>query len=165
MNIRLFAPSDLPAVHHLLTSNRWEYFLDAVIDEQGLHHRDEKYFVGTDSLTFVCLDDSEMLLGFIRFTELQEGESPDFVLYVDKDARQQGVGKALLRYGVEYIFSNYSKIRRIEATTREDNIAMQKTFESLGFRKEAHYVKEWENRETHEYMDSYGYALLREEFI
>jgi RimJ/RimL family protein N-acetyltransferase len=127
--------------------------------------RDEKHFASDAAQTLVCIDDDK-LLGFIHFDSIKNssGDYPSFTLCVDKDARGKGVGKQLLHDGVGYIFNHYDKIRRIYATTREDNIAMQKTFKSVGFRQEARYKKEWENRETGEYVDGLGYAILREEF-
>ncbi|MEJ0053885.1 MAG: GNAT family protein [bacterium] len=166
MEIHLFRPGDLPAIHHLLTSNRWEYFLDPIIDERGLAIRDENYFSSETAQTLVCYDESK-LLGFIHFDNIKNSgsDAPSFTLCVDKDARGKGVGTKLLKEGIAYIFGRYDKIRRIYATTREDNAAMRKVFESLGFRQEARHKKEWENRETGEYVDAVGYALLREEFI
>ncbi len=111
-------------------------------------------------------NDEGTILGFIHFDNVKDspGEAPSFTLCVDKDARGQGVGKTLLTDGIAYIFEHFKKIRRIYATTREDNTAMQKTFEALGFRQEARHVKEWENRQTGEFVDALGYGLLREEF-
>ena len=42
--IKPFEVKDLEEIHKLLTSNRWEFFLDPVIDERGLKVRDEKFF-------------------------------------------------------------------------------------------------------------------------
>lgn len=156
---------DVPALHHLLTSNRWDYFLEPVIDKKGLEVRDEKYFASNTTQTLVYLDSQENLKGFIRFFDINNSDigSPEFNVNVDEGARGKGVGKLLVRRGVEHIFDSYAKVRRIEATTRVDNKAMQRVFELAGFRHEATYKKDWPVGEG-KYVDSLGYAILREEF-
>lgn len=164
--VTLFQSSDLADIHHLLVSNRWEYFLDPIVTEEGLKKRNETYFSSNENATLICRDETEKLLGLIRFFEIENDEtsSPDFTIYVDGKARNKGVGKRLLTEGVKHIFATYPHIRRIEATTRSDNIPMQKLFESIGFVKEAHYRKEWKNGESGKFMDAFGYALLKDEF-
>ena len=166
MDIRPFDSKDLPAAHRLLASNRWEHFLDPVIDEQGLKIRDEKYFSGDTAETLVAIDDEGTLVGLVQFEGVNNDVDafPSFTLYIEKGARGKGLGTELLKEGIAYIFRKFDKVRRIYATTRADNTPMQKTFEAVGFRQEARHKKEWQNRETGEYIDTLGYALLREEF-
>lgn len=166
VTITLFQTSDLQDIHRLLMSNRWEYFLDPVVTVEGLKKRDEVYFSSKENVTLVCRNEEKKLLGIIRFFEIENDEtsSPDFTIYIDEKARNKGIGKRLLTEGIKHIFATFSHIRRIEATTRGDNIPMQKLFESVGFVKEAHYRKEWKNRESGKFMDAFGYALLKEEF-
>ncbi len=162
--IRLFEPSDLPALHHLLTSNRWEYFIDPIIDEEGLNVRDLLYFSSDTHKTLVYVDTRGSILGYIRFFDIENSDSdaPDFIVSVDEHSRGKRIGLELVKQGVKYIFSTYDKIRRIEAATRVDNIPMQKVFESAGFTHEATYRKEWRVSKDH-YVDSLGYGILREE--
>ena len=164
MSIRHFISEDVPALHHLLTSNRWEYFLHPVIDERGLKARNEKYFASNTTKTLVYIDSGRDLKGFIRFFDIRNSDvgSPEFIVNLDEGARGKGVGTLLVSQGVRYIFDTYDKIRRIEATTRVDNIAMRRVFESAGFTHEATYRKAWPVNEG-KYVDSLGYAILREE--
>ena len=164
MAIRPFISEDIPAIHHLLTSNRWEYFLNPIIDERGLEVRDEKYFASDTTQTLVFIDSERSLKGFIRFFDIKNSDigSPEFIVNVDEGARGKGVGTELVSRGVRYVFDTYDKVRRIEATTRVDNKAMQKVFKSAGFRHEATYRKDWRVKEG-KYVDSLGYAILREE--
>ena len=165
--IKLFESEDLQELHKLIASNRWDFFLDPIIDERGLGVRDEKYFLNETNQTLVYRDDNGILLGYIHFDNIKNtnNDAPSFTVSVDKGIRGSGVGKELVKQGVKYIFDKYDKIRRIYATTREDNIPMQKIFESLGFRQEARHKKEWEIRATGEYVDTLGYAVLRDEFL
>jgi RimJ/RimL family protein N-acetyltransferase len=114
----------------------------------------------------VYRDDYEKLLGYIHFDQIKNTniDAPSFTVCVDKNSQGMGIGKNLVKNGVVYIFDKYNHIRRIYAQTREDNIPMIKTFESLGFRQEARHKKEWPIRTTGEYIDTLGYAILKEEF-
>ncbi len=165
MAIRPFIPEDIPALHHLLTSNYWEYFLNPIIDEQELQARNEKYFSSNTTQTLVYIDSAATLKGLIRFFDIKNSdtESPLFIVNVDESARGNGVGTELVVQGVRYIFDTYDKIRRIEATTRVDNKAMQRVLASAGFRHEATYRDVWRIKEG-TYVDSLGYAILRDEF-
>ncbi|MHB1129456.1 MAG: GNAT family N-acetyltransferase [Ilumatobacteraceae bacterium] len=165
MVIRLFVSEDIPALHHLLTSNRWEYFLNPVIDERELAVRDKRYFASDTTETLVYIDSERSLKGFIRFFDIKNSDidSPLFIVNIDESARGIGVGTELVRRGVKYVFDTFDKIRRVEATTRVDNKAIQKLFESAGFRHEATYRKVWRVKDG-KYVDSLGYAILREEF-
>lgn len=162
--IRPFKPSDTLALHTLLTANRWEYFIDPIIDEEGLKIRNEKYFSSENNQTLVSVDENGMLQGYIRFFDIEnsDDDAPDFIVSVDESVRGKGIGTELVKEGVKYIFSKYDKIHRIEATTRVDNLPMQKVFESAGFTHEATYRKAWKVRGS-EYVDALGYGILREE--
>ena len=164
--VRVFNPEDIKDIHNLLTSNRWEYFLDPVITAEGLKKRNEEYFSSKDSKSLVYRSAQNNLLGVIRFFEIEDNDtsSPDFTINVDEQARQKGVGKQLLREGVQFIFDMYKNIRRVEATTRCDNVPMQRLFEAVGFAKESHYRKVWKNSNTGVFMDAFGYAVLKDEF-
>ncbi len=52
---------------------------------------------------------------------------------------------------------------RLEGTTREDNIAMRKSFVRSGFVKEAHYREAWPT-ETGVLMASTAYGILRRDW-
>jgi RimJ/RimL family protein N-acetyltransferase len=165
MAIKLFEASDLSDIHYLLTSNHWDFYLDPLIDEAGVRVRGEDYFSGDGNVTLVSRSDQGVLEGFIHFDTFKNSDenAPSFNISVDKGARGKGIGTQLVKEGIKYIFEHHTKIRRIYATTREDNIPMQKVFESLGFRLEATHKKEWKIRETGAFVDELGYALLKED--
>ena len=165
--IRPFNAQDIKDIRDLLTSNRWEYFLHPVIANEELSKRTENYFSGDGIESFVCRDEHGKLLGLIRFFDIEDSDisSPEFTVYVDEQARQIGVGTDLLRMGLQFVFNTYLNTRRVEATTRCDNIPMQRLFESTGFTKESQYRKDWKNTDTGEYMDAFGYAILKDEFM
>jgi RimJ/RimL family protein N-acetyltransferase len=110
-------------------------------------------------------NEDKVLKGYIRFFDIENNDSsaPLFDIKVVADARGQGIGTDLVQYAVAYIFKHFQQIRRIEATTREDNLAMQKVLSACGFVHEATYRKAWKVNGSI-FIDSLGYALLREEF-
>ena len=62
-----------------------------------------------------------------------------------------------------HVFTTMPAVNRFEGQTREDNIAMRKTFVRAGFVKEAHYREGWpiENSPP---LASVGYSILRRDW-
>ena len=73
------------------------------------------------------------------------------------------MGTETVRGLVRHLFRECPNIVRIEGQTRDDNVAMRKTFLRSGFVKEAHYRKAWPTAEG-ELRDSVAYGLLRSDF-
>jgi hypothetical protein len=61
---------------------------------------------------------------------------------------------------VEDLDDDTHDVDRLEGTTRQDNVAMRRTFRAVGFVKEAHYGCGWPARDGR-LLDAVGYALLR----
>lgn len=164
--IRLFEESDLRRIHQFLLDNLWPFHMDDRITQEGLESRGFEYFSSDSSRTFVCLDDQK-LVGFIRFYDLSNSDTcyPSFDIRVAQDHRGRGIGQNMLLQGIKAIFQEFDQIRRIVCETRFDNLGMQKALEKVGFRKEAVYLKEWKINATNTFVDSYGYAILREEVL
>ena len=53
---------------------------------------------------------------------------------------------------------------RLEGHTRQDNLAMRKTFERAGFVKEAHLRNAWFSPKENSYYDAVTYGITREDF-
>jgi len=77
--------------------------------------------------------------------------------------RGRGLGTPILRDLATLVFTGYPKAVRVEGVTREDNLAMRKTFERAGFVKEAHYRDSWPVPGG-EPLASVGYAILRRDW-
>ncbi|MFC7581276.1 GNAT family N-acetyltransferase [Schaalia naturae] len=69
--------------------------------------------------------------------------SPSFDMRLDGRARGRGLGAAALREIVRLVFTAMPEARRLQGSTREDNIAMRQTFVRCGFVKEAHLREFW----------------------
>lgn len=81
-------------------------------------------------------------IGFLRLEDLSEGD-PLFDLRLDAPFRGRGLGQQVLRAVAGHVFRTMPSVHRFEGQTREDNIAMRKTFLRSGWVKEAHYREGW----------------------
>ncbi|MGO1227452.1 GNAT family N-acetyltransferase [Brachybacterium sp. AOP42-C2-15] len=81
-------------------------------------------------------------IGFLRLEDLSD-EDPLFDLRLDTPFRGRGLGLQILRAVADHVFRTMPSVNRFEGQTREDNIAMRKTFHRGGWVKEAHYREGW----------------------
>lgn len=95
--------------------------------------------------------------------DLQDDESPMFDLRLAESQRGQGIGVKVLRALCDVVFESMPNVLRIEGQTREDNIAMRKTFVRSGFLKEAHYRMGWPTADGQR-MASIAYSILRDDW-
>ena len=77
--------------------------------------------------------------------------------------RALGLGLPVLRALASLVFTDYPKANRFEGQTREDNVAMRKTFLRSGFVKESHRRDAWPVAGG-EPLASVGYAILRRDW-
>jgi RimJ/RimL family protein N-acetyltransferase len=68
--------------------------------------------------------------------------TPTFDLRIAAAPRGRGHGTAALRELAQWVFDTHD-VERLEGTTRQDNVAMRRTFRAVGFVKEAHYRRGW----------------------
>lgn len=88
-------------------------------------------------------DHTEMgRVGFFRLEDLTDG-APVFDLRLDGRFRGRGLAAEVLRTATAHAFTTLPEINRFEGQTREDNLAMRRTFVRCGFLKEAHYREGW----------------------
>ena len=80
-------------------------------------------------------------------------------------SRGYGYGPKALRLVAEYVFDLPEQKIRLEGHTRQDNVAMRKTFERAGFVKEAHLRNAWFSPKENSYYDAVTYGITREDFM
>lgn len=102
-------------------------------------------------------------IGIVALEDLEEDDSPLFDLRLDQEHRGQGLGLEVLRALCELVFYTMPEVTRFEGQTREDNIAMRKTFIRAGFIKEAHYRLSWPTNDGGA-VASVAYAILRQDW-
>lgn len=86
-----------------------------------------------------------------------------FDLRLAEEFRGRGLGVQVLTALCTLVFEQFPEPVRFEGQTREDNIAMRKTFLRAGFLKEAHYRLGWPTAEGPR-VASVAYAILRQDW-
>ncbi len=98
-------------------------------------------------------------IGLVVLTDLTD-DAPLFDLRLATAHRGKGLGADVLKALTAHVFTTLPAVNRFEGQTREDNIAMRKTFLRAGFVKEAHYREGWPV-ENGPRLASVGYSILR----
>lgn len=109
----------------------------------AIAERDSDEIVGDLALHFV--DEEQMEMGFTIASQFQG----------------QGVATEALSRVLSYLFNDLKK-HRIVATTDAENLASYRLLEKVGFRREAHFIKNIFFKGA--WGDEYQYALLSSEF-
>lgn len=102
-------------------------------------------------------------IGFFRLEDLTD-RAPVFDLRLDETMRGRGLGLDVLSAATDFVFTSLPGINRFEGHTREDNIAMRKTFVRAGWVQEAHYREGWPV-EGQQPLASVAYATLRKDWL
>lgn len=98
-------------------------------------------------------------VGLVALEDVRDS-TPMFDLRLGEQHRGQGIGVEVVRALSDLVFTTRPDALRFEGQTREDNIAMRKTFIRAGFLKEAHYRLGWPT-EDGGHVASLAYAILR----
>lgn len=149
---------------HFLTTNTWPYhgnseperhLIEKTIEEGGYQSDEVK--------TFWVENEDRQTVGIVKLYDLQD-EIPMFDLRIADAFRGKGYGPEALKLVVDYVFDLPEKKIRLEGHTRQDNIAMRKTFERAGFVKEAHLRKAWFSPKENSYYDAITYGITRGDY-
>jgi RimJ/RimL family protein N-acetyltransferase len=108
------------------------------------------------------IDADEGRVGLVVLEELVSN-APLFDLRLATEWRGVGLGSEVLQALATYVFTSMPEVNRLEGHTREDNIAMRKSFLRSGFVKEAHYREAWPT-ETGVPVASTAYGILRRDW-
>ncbi|MBM3269992.1 MAG: GNAT family N-acetyltransferase [Candidatus Sericytochromatia bacterium] len=119
-------------------------------------------FLAEESREFWMLVGDERV-GLLRLTDYTD-PTPMLDLRIRSAFRGRGLGAAGLRWITGHAFETRPDVHRIEGNTREDNVAMRRTFLKCGYVKESHYRKCWPSPEG-VYYDGIGYAILRQDWL
>jgi RimJ/RimL family protein N-acetyltransferase len=154
-------PDDGEMAVEFLASNEWPY--------HGLPKlsRDQAAAVsvaGDDVVSFWVKAGGEPI-GLIRVFDLADLDvgSPLLDIRIAAQHRGRGVGTAAVSWVADHLFTTYSELHRIEATTRHDNVPMQQVFDRCGFRLEGRMLEAWTNADGSR-ADTWTYASLRREW-
>ncbi|MGR6899053.1 GNAT family N-acetyltransferase [Rummeliibacillus sp. BSL5] len=148
-----------------MTTNVWPYHINSHPVRELIEKTiDEGGYESDESKTFWLVNDEDIQVGMVKIYDLQD-DIPLFDLRIGEKWRGHGYGTKALRLVSEYVFSLPGNKIRLEGHTRQDNIAMRKTFENAGFVKEAHLRKAWYVPKEDDYYDAITYGITRQDYL
>ncbi|MCW4464282.1 GNAT family N-acetyltransferase [Glutamicibacter sp. MNS18] len=156
-------PADTDDLIGFLASNRFPFHVQSAPHTASLRTKIEGGHFWNDDVQgyWVVRDGSR--IGMVALEDLLEDSSPLFDLRLDETQRGKGIGVEVLRALCDMVFETMPATLRFEGQTREDNIAMRKTFLRAGFLKEAHYRLGWPTGDGG-HLASIAYSILRQDW-
>jgi RimJ/RimL family protein N-acetyltransferase len=115
---------------------------------------------------FWVLDDQRNDVGLIRLLGMDgiETDAPAFDLRIASQHRGSGHGTRATQWLVDYLFTEYPELHRIEAYTRIDNTGMQIVLAKTGFVCEGTLREAWWTRDG-EWRSALVYGTLRSDSV
>lgn len=125
---------------------------------------DEGQFDTPDSLLLWIWAGGERA-GLLHVPDLDDlpASAPRFDLRIAPTWRGRGVGTAATRKITEELFSAYDQLKRIEAVTRIDNVAMRTVLKRCGYVMEGYLRRTWPDDKGLEH-DGALYSILRSDW-
>lgn len=135
-----FDPSGSGDLASFLSSEEWPFHAGAPLTyEEAVERIEQGEFSGPGDRTY-WIRTGEAAIGLIALHDVGDGTP---------------------------LFAEFPELRRIEATTRSDNVAMRRVLARCGYVKEAHYRQDWPepgDGDVERRLDSIGYAILRSDW-
>lgn len=123
---------------------------------------EEPNIPGTRFQLAVCLSDSGKLIGDIGLKFLEDGRQMEIGYTIHPLYHGKGYGSESVRAVIDYLFRDLGK-HRITASIDPENYKSIRLCESLGMRKEAHFVKSLLINGN--WADDVIYSILEEEWM
>ena len=157
---RVTLPGDDADVVEFLTGHEWPFHsvprpsADDVSEMDISSRTADSYWIDLDG-------DRCGLVRLLDLDDIDDG-SPVFDVRIATPQRGRGLGRAAVEWLTAHLFRAYPALHRIEATTRHDNLAMQRVLDRCGYRLEGTLREAWRNRDGSRH-DTLVYAILRSE--
>lgn len=165
MRLTEWTMEEVEQLIHFMTTNTWPYdveestgraLVERTVEEGGYESDDVK--------TFWAINEKDEKVGIVKLYDLLD-ELPIFDLRIADEYRGRGYGTKTLRALTEYVFRLPDEKMRLEGHIRQDHLVMRKTFERVGFVKEAHLRNAWFSPKENKYYDAVTYGMTREDFM
>ena len=159
---RVQLPGDDVVVVEFLTGHEWPFHSVPRLSADDVSGMDVSSSAA-DSY-WISLDGERC--GLVRLLDLDDVDdgSPVFDLRIAPEQRGRGLGRAAVEWLTAHLFRTYTALHRIEATTRHDNLAMQRVLDRCDFRLEGRLRESWRNQDG-SHHDTLVYAILRSEWV
>ncbi|WP_404289524.1 GNAT family N-acetyltransferase [Glutamicibacter arilaitensis] len=155
--------SDTEEVISFLVSNPFPFHVHPAPVDQDVREKIAKGRYWNEDTQGYWISENGRRIGMVSLEDLQEDNSPMFDLRLSENQRGRGRGVKVLRALCDLVFETMPQVLRFEGQTREDNIAMRKTFLQAGFVKEAHYRMGWPTADGR-YLASIAYSILSQDW-
>ena len=157
--LRRMDGGDADAVAAFLSSNRFPFHVNPAPTEAEARSRVAAGHFWSEEAQGYWIRNGAEDIGLAVLEDLAD-ENPVFDLRLADSHRGQGFGVPVVRALCRLVFTEMPGVVRFEGQTREDNVAMRKTFQRAGFVKEAHYRQGWPMPDGTR-VASVAYAILR----
>ena len=159
--IRVEVPRDENQLVDFLCSDEWPFHGQRQLVAADVHQMD----LASPDVTTFWIVDGEQTVGLIRLFDLGDiGQgAPQFDLRIASRHRGRGYGNDAVQWIATYLFTNYPRLHRIEANTRDDNTAMQAALSLAGFSHEGRLRQSWRG-EGEQWFDTVIYGIVRSDW-
>jgi RimJ/RimL family protein N-acetyltransferase len=149
---------DLDDVGAFLQSEEWPFHVHSRLTAELVA---EMSFVDDDTASY-WISTRDEPVGLLRLLDLGDVDdgAPLFDLRIAAAHRGRGVGSLAVRWLTSHLFATYPQLHRIEATTRQDNVAMQRALERNGYMLEGRLREAW-MAVSGQRFDTLLYGILR----
>lgn len=161
--MRRVSAADSSALIAFLQGDEWPFHAGPRPDFAATSAWVGSFESDSDSVETWWIQAGAEAVGLVRLFDLAD-DTAMFDLRILTAYRGQGIGAATVRWLADRIFTSRS-CSRIEANTRQDNVAMRHALLSCGWAKESHYRASWPDRTGTVIHDAVGYAILRADWL
>ena len=155
--------ADRDELARFLRGHRWPFHVRERVGPAEAAEMVASWDLGGGDSRAWWLELDGQVVGLLRVEDLDTWGDPSWDLRVAEGHRGAGIGTAAVRWLAGEVFRGWPGVRRIEAQTRRDNLAMRAVLRRCGYVKEAHYRRAWPDQDGTVH-DGIGYALLREDW-
>lgn len=165
--IRNWRASDWRDLAEILTDENVVYYEPYAVFTVAECRDEAIKFARSNNFFAVELKSKKKVIGKIYFNNENYFDTYDLGYTFNADFQGKGYATEGIRAFFEYAFA-HMPVRRITCSAQVENEKSWKLLERLGFRREGHHLKtSWKFTDENGdpiWMDTYSYALLREEF-
>ncbi|MGB3341436.1 MAG: GNAT family protein [bacterium] len=165
ISFKQFLLGESEEIAQFLSSDSWPYHIYSnPTTKQVIEWVKNGKFVSKERQTFWVILSGKEKVGMIRIFGLRDSlpYCPQMDVRIKSPYRGKGIGKMMLSYLTDHIFTTMPEKIRIEGYTRQGNVAMRKVFLKCGYVKEGYYRKRKNQVQKDLCYDIIGYGITRD---